>query len=392
MINTDKQKIEEILTRGVNEVIDLKNLREKLLSGRQLRIKLGIDPTSPNIHLGRAVTLLKMKDFQDLGHQIVFIIGDFTGQIGDTSDKESERPMLTQEAVKSNMKSYLDQAGKILDLTKIESYHNSEWLAKLGYAEIGEQADQFSLADFISRENIKKRLDAGTRVSLRELLYPLMQGYDSVEIKADVEIGGTDQRFNLLTGRTMQQHFSQKPQDVLMVNLIMGSDGRKMSSSWGNTINLSDSADDMYGKVMSVADDQIIPYFEHCTRVEMAEVKKYEELIKSGQNPRDLKMKLALAITEVYYSVEEAAKAEDRFKEIFQNRATPTEIEEVKLADKALIEILLETSLASSKTEVRRLIEQKGIKVDDEIVQDENLIVKSGSVIQKGKRHFIKVV
>jgi len=230
-IITDENKINELLTRGVEDVISKENLKKKLISGKQLRIKLGIDPTSPNIHLGRAIPLLKLKDFQDLGHQIVLIIGDFTGLVGDTSDKDSERPMLSEEVVKTNLKNYVEQAAKIIDIKKCEVHYNSKWLAKLDYYKIGQQADVFSLSDFISRENIKKRLDKGKRISFRELMYPLMQGYDSVAIKADVEIGGTDQRFNLLAGRDLQRYYKQEPQDILMNPLIEGLDGRKMSSN-----------------------------------------------------------------------------------------------------------------------------------------------------------------
>jgi tyrosyl-tRNA synthetase len=204
-INTNQQKIEELLSRGVEEVIHQESLKKKLESGKQLRVKLGIDPTSPHLHLGRAIPLLKLKDFQELGHQVVFIVGDFTGVIGDTSDKDSERPMLTKEVIEENMKEYVRQAGKIIDVDKAEIHYNSEWLEKLTYREIGEQADQFSVAEFIARDNIRRRLDAGTRVSLREMLYPLMQGYDSVVVNADVEIGGFDQLFNLKAGRYIQK-------------------------------------------------------------------------------------------------------------------------------------------------------------------------------------------
>jgi tyrosyl-tRNA synthetase len=270
-----KQKIDELLTRGVEEIIDVEHLKKKLESGKQLRVKLGIDPTSANIHLGRSIPLLKLRDFQELGHQIVFIVGDATGVIGDTSDKDSERPMLTRADVEQNLKQYKEQVGKILDLNKIEFRYNSEWLNTLSYDEIGEHANVFSLAEFISRDNIRRRLEAGTRVSLRELLYPLMQGYDSVAIKADVELGGTDQRFNLLAGRTLQAHFGQEPQDILMNPLVAGTDGRKMSSSWGNTVNLTDEPNDMFGKIMSVPDELIIEYFTYMTRVPLAEVESY---------------------------------------------------------------------------------------------------------------------
>ncbi|MBU1112157.1 MAG: tyrosine--tRNA ligase, partial [Nanoarchaeota archaeon] len=234
-------KIEELLNRGVEEIIDRLNLKNKLKSGKRLRIKLGIDPTSPNIHLGRSIPLLKLRDFQELGHKIILIIGDFTGLIGDTSDKDSERPMLSEETVRENLKTYIKQAAKIINVGSAEIHHNSEWLGKLGYMDIGRQADVFSLNEFISRENISRRLEDGKRVSLRELLYPLMQGYDSVEVRANVEIGGTDQRFNLLAGRDVQRLYGQKPQDILTNPLIEGLDGRKMSSSFSNTINLFDT-------------------------------------------------------------------------------------------------------------------------------------------------------
>ena len=285
-VDTNKEKINEILTRGVDEVIQKEDLENKLLSGKQLRIKLGIDPTSPNVHIGRSIPILKLRDFQELGHQIVLIVGDFTGIIGDTSDKESERPMLTQEEIDINKKKYFDQVGKLLDMDKVEFRYNTEWLEKLTYREIGEHADQFSVADFIARDNIKRRLDAGKRVSLREVLYPLMQGYDSVAIGADVEIGGTDQRFNLLAGRTLQPKFGQEAQNILMTTLINGTDGRKMSSSWGNTINLTTPAKEMYGKVMSVNDSELITYFTMCTRDPLEEVEVIQKGLESRKPPR----------------------------------------------------------------------------------------------------------
>ena len=223
----DEKKIDEVLSRGVEEVIDKEHLRARLIRGEKLRIKLGIDPTSPNIHIGRAVVLWKLREFQDLGHTAVLIVGDFTGQIGDTSDKETERPMLSEEQVRQNMRNYFEQAFKILNKNNVETRYNSSWLKKLGFLEIGKMADKFCLHEFSSRELIKKRLEAGKRVSLRELLYPLMQGYDSVAIKADVELGGTDQRFNLLSGRTIQPLYKQDSQDVVITKFpLMGLDGR----------------------------------------------------------------------------------------------------------------------------------------------------------------------
>lgn len=360
-VDVNLEKIEEILTRGVAEVIDKDNLRKRLLSGEQLRVKLGIDPTSKSLHIGRAVLLLKLRDFQDLGHRIVFIVGDSTGVIGDTSDKESERPMLSRSDVVKNAKTYIKQMGKVLNIKEVETHYNSEWLLKLNYNEIGTHADQFSVADFIARENIKKRLDSGKRVSLREVLYPLMQAYDSVAVKADVELGGTDQRFNLLAGRKLQPQFKQNPQDILMTNLIMGTDGRKMSSSWGNTINLTDEPRDMYGKIMSIPDELIIPYFIHCTRVAMGRVKEIESSIVSGDNPKDLKMELALAIVELYHGTQGAKKAEESFVNTFQKKDLSNAPRISVKRETLLKDALLENGFIASGNEFKRLITGGGI-------------------------------
>ena len=393
-----KKQIDELLTRGVAEVIDEENLKKRLLSGEKLRVKLGIDPTSPNIHLGRAVTLLKLKDLQQLGHQIVFIIGDFTGVIGDTSDKESERPMLSKETVEKNLQTYLEQAGKILDMDKVESHRNSEWLGKLTYNEIGEHADQFSLAEFNARENIRKRLEAGTRISLREMLYPLMQGYDSVAIKADLELGGTDQRFNLLAGRELQKHYKQNSQDILMVNLIEGTDGRKMSSSWGNTINITDEANNMFGKIMSMGDELIIKYFVHCTRVPMDEIKEIEKEMENGKlNPRDAKLKLAYEITKIYHGEDKARNARDYFVKTFSQKEIPENVDEFKIDGKSkkLAEILVESGNAKSLNDARRKIEQGGVSIDDEKITDIQAIItqkENKKVLKIGKLGFIKII
>lgn len=388
----DEDKINEVLTRGVEEVVDIGELRKKLKSGRQLRIKLGIDPTSPNIHIGRAIPLLKLRDFQNLGHQIVLIIGDFTGLIGDTSDKDSERPMLTEDIVKRNFKNYTEQAGKIIDINKCEVHYNSEWLGKLNYYEIGKQADIFSLSDFISRENIKKRLDEGRRISLRELLYPLMQGYDSVAIKADVEIGGTDQRFNLLAGRDLQRSYGQEPQDILTNPLIEGLDGRKMSSSWGNVINLFDSAGDMYGKVMSLKDELIIRYFVLTTRLDMAEIKKYEKELESGANPKEMKMRLAREIVGMYHGGKAAKEAEDAFQNTFSRREFPEDakIIDVPKGDK-IMDVLVNNKIVESKSEFRRLVESGAVSdYPDKKISDPNETAGDKErKIKIGKKTFV---
>ncbi len=390
-IDTNEQKIDELLHRGVEEVIHTESLKKKLLSGKQLRIKLGIDPTSPNIHLGRTVPLLKLKDFQDLGHQIVFIVGDFTSVIGDTSDKESERPMLTPEAVDENKKTYLEQVSKILDISSVEFRYNSEWLEKLSYREIGEHADMFSVADFIARDNIKRRLDAGKRVSLREVLYPLMQGYDSVAVHADVELGGTDQRFNLLAGRTLQPQFGQEPQDILMTSLVNGTDGRKMSSSWGNTVTLLATPVEMYGKIMSVNDAEIITYFTMCTRVRMDEISHMYNELENGANPRDIKMRLAREITRMYHGEEGASIGEEYFVETFQKGGVPEDVEEIH---QDYIEAIVGKGIVSSKTELRRLLEAGGVR-DAESGEKFSEIphtLTEPVVLKIGKRRFVKLM
>ena len=383
--------IDQILTRGVAEIIDTESLVKKLNSGKELRIKLGIDPTSPNIHLGRSVPLLKLKDFQDLGHKVVLLVGDFTGLIGDTSDKDSERPMLAKETIAENLKTYIEQAGKILDMSKVEVVYNSTWLSKLNYFDICEQADLFSINQFISRENISKRLDEGKRVSLRELMYPLMQGYDSVELKADVELGGTDQKFNLLAGRDLQRHYKQEPQDILMGPIIEGLDGRKMSSSYGNGVNLMDTANEMFGKIMSLNDEFIIKYFTLLTRVDLDVIAGYEKDLKDGTNPRDIKILLGKELVKMYHSAEDAEKAEQYFINTFTKKEIPDDIEELAPADYNIVNILIESKLAESKSEARRVIEQGGVKVNGEVIKDLDMTIDKDAVIQKGKMGFVKI-
>lgn len=379
-VSTDEKKINELLSRGVAEVIVKEDLRAKLRSGKRLRVKLGIDPTSPDLHIGRAVALLKLRDFQELGHTIVFITGDFTAVIGDTSDKEAERPMLARETIEKNKQSYLEQVGKLIDLSKAEFRYNSEWLSPLTYREIGEHADLFSVSDFIARENIKRRLDAGKRVSLREVLYPLMQGYDSVAVKADVELGGTDQKFNLLAGRTLQEKYHQEPQNIVMNPLIEGLDGRKMSSSWGNTITLTAEPAAMYGKVMSMADQQLATYFELCTRVPMEDV---QEILRG--HPKDAKMRLAREIVTLYHGTDAAHRAEVDWTSTFREGGVPEDVQTVPAGK------LRDIVKNISTSELRRLVEQGAVSsvlsgkkienIDAEIADD---------VIRIGKHTFLK--
>jgi len=393
MIKTDSKLIDELLERGVDEVIIKDQLRQRLLSGQKLRIKLGIDPTSPNLHLGRSIPLLKLRDLQQLGHQIILIIGDFTGVIGDTSDKDSERPMLSSEKIKENMTQYFKQAGQLIDLDSCEFHYNSQWLGKLTYGQIGEQADQFSVAEFIARDNIRRRLETGSRVSVREMLYPLMQGYDSVVVKADVELGGTDQRFNLLAGRKLQEHFGQAPQNIIMTELAEGTDGRKMSSSWGNTINFTDQPTAMYAKVMGIGDNLIIKYFILMTRLPLSQVQEHQQAINNGGNPRDAKMALAKEIVSIYHGQTAADQAEDYFIKVVQQKTRPEDIVTIKLtkAEWSIIDLLLEIKATTSRGEARRLIEQGGVKLSEQVITDSQSLVKLNDepiLLQKGKKQF----
>ncbi len=387
-----QQQIEELLSRGVTEIINKAELQELLGGKKKLRVKLGIDPTSPNIHIGRAVVLWKLRAFQDLGHQVVFIVGDFTGLIGDTSDKDAERPMLTEAQVKLNLKSYLAQAFKILDKSKTETHFNSKWLKKLGLKEIGEMANLFGLHEFEARENISKRMKAGKRVSLRELLYPLMQGYDSVAVKADIELGGTDQRFNLLAGRTLQPHYGQRPQQIITTDLLEGTDGRKMSSSWGNVVNLLDEPQDMFGKIMSINDSLIERYFILATRVPLKEV---EAVILKNKNPRDQKLVLAEHVTALYHGDKKASEARQQFISQFSKKELPSDIPEIKIAPGSyqLTELLLKAKLVVSKSEARRLIEQKGVRMNGEVAESQLVTIgkQNSLLLQVGKRKFVTI-
>jgi tyrosyl-tRNA synthetase len=395
-ISTDSEKINTLLTRGVAEIIEIHSLREKLESGKQLRIKLGIDPTSPDIHLGRSLPILKLRDFQDLGHQIVLIVGDFTGVVGDTSDKDAERPMLTKEIISENMKNYRDQVGKILDMDKVEFHYNSEWLENLTYREIGEHANIFSVNGFIQRDNIRRRLEAGKRVSLREVLYPIMQGYDSVAIKADVEIGGMDQKFNLLAGRHLQKHFDQDPQNIIMGPLVNGLDGRKMSSSWGNTINLLDIPSDMYGKVMSMHDASIIEYFTLMTRVSINEIEAHAESISGGVNPKDIKMILARTLVSQYHNDEDALAAEDSWKKAFEQGGIPENAKTVQVKlNIPIVDILIREGIVASKTEFKRLVADGAIKfhgsLEEKKIVDPTSLTSEDGALRIGKKRFLKL-
>ncbi len=384
-----KDELEQLFTRGVAEGVGIEDLKKRIAAGEKLRVKLGIDPTSPDIHIGHAVSLMKLRDFQKLGHKAVLIVGDFTAVIGDTSDKDSERPMLDRETIEENKKSYFEQVGKIIDLDSAELLNNSEWLEPLGYREIGEHANQFSVADFISRDNIRRRLDEGKRVSLREVLYPLMQAYDSVAVRADMELGGQDQWFNLLAGRTLQEHYGQKPQAILTAPLIPGLDGRKMSKSFGNSVSLNDSPSDMYGKIMSLSDENVPLYFEFCTRVPFSEV---EEVVKA--HPKEAKMRLAREIVKIYHGEKLAKEAEDGFVETFSKGGTPKDVATASAGvGEKFVDILIKEGIVESKSEWRRLVEDGAVTnmERDEKVTSLDAVTEESVVLRIGKHRFLKI-
>ncbi len=401
MISSKKQSketlINRLLERGVEDIVDKDRLKEALFGKKKLRVKFGIDPTSPNLHLGRAVPLRKLRDFQNLGHTVVLIVGDFTAQIGDPSDKLAKRPMLQKEKIKEYLKGYKKQLNKIIDLSKAEFHFNSKWLGKLGFQEISELAECFSVGQMIERRNFKDRFESHEEISLREFIYPLMQGYDSVAVKADVEIGGFDQLFNLKAGRVIQKHYGEKQQDIMILGMLEGTDGRKMSSSWGNVIALTDSAEDMFGKIMSLRDELIIKYFTLCTDVSEEDISEIEKRLALGMNPRDAKVMLSKEIVRLYHGVDAGDKAAEEFDKVFRGNELPSEIEDFSFGKKKgeLMELLISSHLCASKSEARRLVEQGGVKVSGSKASDISEVFSipaDGLIIQAGKRKFVRII
>lgn len=396
---TDKNKIEEVLTRGAEEVLVRESLEKKLLSGEKLRVKFGIDPTGSVLHLGHAVVLRKLKEFQDLGHQVIFLIGDFTARIGDPTGRSTKRKPLSDKEIKDNMKSYTKQAGLILDMKKVEVRYNSEWLSKLSFQKLIELTSKITYAQVAQRADFKERIKNDIDLSLQEFMYPVMQGYDSVELKADVEIGGTDQKFNLLMGRQLQKKYNLPQQDIITCPILEGVYGKdKMSKSLDNFIALAEKCENMYGKIMSIVDEMIGRYFELCAFLSTDEINEIKKQLKDGKtNPRDLKMRLAFEVTKIYHGEKKAKEAEEHFVKTVQKKEVPDEVrsEKLEVRSKNIVELLVGVKMAGSKGEARRLIEQGGVKVGGEVVKDINFeveITEKGVIIQKGKRSFVKVI
>jgi tyrosyl-tRNA synthetase len=392
-IITDEKKIDELLTRGVEDVLVKEELKKLLMSGRQLRIKLGVDPTGAKIHIGRAIPLRKLREFQKLGHQVVFIVGDFTAQVGDASDKLEKRPMLTRAEIDENLKDYKSQVSKILDISKTEFVYNNDWLSKLTFGELVQLAECFSVQQMLSRRNFKERYDNGTEISLREFLYPMMQGYDSVAVKADVEIGGFDQLFNLKAGRVVQEYYGMPKQQVITFQMLEGTDGRKMSTSWGNIISIVDDPYTMFGKIMSLHDDLIIKYFTLCTDSSLEEIQKIEIELSSGANPRDIKMRLASEIVTLYHTEKDATLAKNSWIETFQKGGVPDIIPEIHTdTEKEIVDLLVEQGIVESKTDWRRLVEGGAVSVIDGDVISDPKVKASNVVLKIGKKRFVKIL
>jgi tyrosyl-tRNA synthetase len=396
-MNEIDQQIEQI-SRGVDEILLVEDLREKLKTGKSLRIKAGFDPTAPDLHLGHTVLINKLRQFQDLGHEVLFLIGDFTGMIGDPTGKNATRPPLTRDEVIENAKTYEQQIFKILDPERTLVMFNSSWMNDLGADGLIALAARHTVARMLERDDFNKRYTGGKPIAIHEFLYPLVQGYDSVAMKADVELGGTDQRFNMLVGRELQKDYGQKPQVVITLPILEGLDGvNKMSKSLGNYIGINESPDEQFGKLMSVSDDLMWRYFELLSFRPMKEIEGFRRDVDNGSNPRDIKFLLAEEIIERFHSKEDAIKARENFISRFQKGALPEDIEDKVLAvgEKGipLANALREAGLTSSTSESRRMIKQGAVKVDGERVSDESLLLAVGTkqVVQVGKRRIARI-
>tara|TARA_Y100000590_G_scaffold275881_1_gene309741 strand:+ start:24977 stop:26179 length:1203 start_codon:yes stop_codon:yes gene_type:complete len=388
----------ETIKRGCDELLVESELKQKLTTGTPLRIKAGFDPTAPDLHLGHTVLLNKLRQLQDLGHHILFLIGDFTGMIGDPSGKNTTRPPLTHNQVIKNAKTYTDQVFKILRSDKSEIVFNSKWMSQLNTADLIKISSTHTVARMLERDDFGKRYQNNQPIAIHELLYPLIQAYDSVMLKADLELGGTDQKFNLLVGRELQKHFGQSPQCILTMPLLVGLDGKnKMSKSLNNYIGIDERPEEIFGKIMSISDELMWNYLELLSFESLVIIQKWKKEVEQGRNPRDIKVILAKEIVARFHNKEEAKKEALNFEARFKHGVIPENIPEIKLNGEndglPIIKILKQTGLTKSTTQALRMIEQRGVRLDGEKVNDKNLKIKSGttSVIQVGKRRFSKI-
>ena len=397
-LSVDKQM--ELIRRGVEEIIPEDALIKKLEKSKKhntpLIIKLGCDPSRPDLHIGHGVVLRKLRHFQDLGHQAVLLIGDFTAMIGDPSGRNKTRPSLSLEEAKANAESYVNQSKVILDVDSLKILYNYEWLNTMKFSDVIELASKYTVARMLERDDFTKRYQSETPILLHEFLYPLAQGMDSVELKADVELGGTDQKFNLLVGRDLQREYGQEPQCIITLPLLEGTDGvEKMSKTYGNEIGLLDPPEDKYGKIMSISDDMIVKYFRLAADADDQKVEAIKYLLSDSKiNPRDVKRELGRAIVKLYHGADEAQAAEQHFDKVIVQKDIPDEMDEVELeSDQLLVDIITNAGLTKSKGEARRLIKQNAVKLDGAVCKDINQKLHAGkeSVIKVGKRRFLKV-
>ena len=392
----------ELISRGTEEVIPLNDLRKKLeksiSDNKPLTVKLGCDPSRPDLHIGHGVVLQKLRDFQDLGHQAVLVIGDFTAMIGDPSERNKTRPQLTLQEAKANAKSYIEQSKVLLDVKRLKVIFNSSWLNKMNFEDVIKLSSKYTVARMIERDDFTKRFESETPISMHEFLYPLAQAMDSVEINADVELGGTDQKFNLLVGRDIQREYGQNPQSIITLPLLEGTDGvEKMSKSYDNYIALDDSPEDMYGKIMSINDSMILKYYKLAVFADRKKINEVKSLLKDDtNNPRDIKRSLAKDLVKKYYSEKEADLAQSSFDQIFVKRDNPENMQVRKIdSDVGLLELLTEEGLVASKGEGKRLLNQNAIKINGQVCNDINFVISSSEeefVIKVGKRRFLKVI
>lgn len=390
------EKVLNRLLKGTSEVIPIDEFNEKLKK-KNLRVKLGIDPTSPDIHLGFAVVLRKMREFQDLGHKAILIVGDFTAMIGDPSGRSKTRKPLTQDEINNNMKNYKEQILKILREDNLEFRYNSEWLGKLSIVDFIKIASKTTVARILERDDFQIRLKSNAPISLHEILYPLFQAYDSVAVQADIELGGTDQKFNHLMGREIQKEFGLEPQVVMLLPLLEGIDGiKKMSKSYNNYVGITECPDNMFGKIMSIPDNLIYRYFQLCTNLNEEELIKVKERLNK-ENPMNLKLELAYNIVSIYHSEEYAKIAKENFLKVFSKRDIPEKINEIKVrrGEKIwIVKLILNVGFANSSSEIRRIISQGGLKINNEKVTDveKEITVNEEIIIKFGKRNFIKII
>jgi tyrosyl-tRNA synthetase len=395
----------EIIKNNTAEIIQedelLNKLQRSVATGTPLRVKLGLDPSAPDLHLGHAVVLHKLREFQQLGHQVIIILGDFTGRIGDPTGRSETRRQLSDEEVLANAATYREQVFKILDADRTKISFNSEWLAKLNFADVIQLSSSYTVARMLEREDFARRYREQQPISIHEFFYPLMQGYDSVALGADVEFGATEQKFNLLMGRHLQREYGQEPQVCIMMPILVGLDGvQKMSKSLGNYIGITEAPEQIYGKVMSMADELMPEYYRLATDYTMEQAAEVEAALKNGSlHPRDAKMQLACRIVQIYHGQQAAALAEAEFKKVFQQRDLPSDIPEIDVSALTgngrvqLVRLLVYAGLTSSNSEARRLLNQGGVRVDGEKIDDaeSEILVRPGLVIQAGKRKFIRL-